>query len=1113
MKQLYFCFHASAVVALVLAGLLATASAARAQPTIKVVMPGANARSAATTSVVSIAFSQPLTAASAAALKVYSAQRGGLRTRGTTPAVVSDSTLRFSPTASPFMPGETVFTTVTAAATGNAGSLARGKVMQFTTAVTGGGRRYFASGTGVSVGYAPTTVAAGDVDGDGDLDLVTADNWSATITIALNGGDATGSNTAVFRSGSQLYVGGTPYSLALSDVDGDGDLDVLVSNTQDRAVNVRLNGGDATGSNTGAFSNGSDVSLGPNASPYGLAVADVDGDGDLDILTANADAGTVSVRLNGGNGLGTNTGSFSNGTEVAVGTGPAQLAVGDVDGDGDLDLLVANTGSNTVSVRLNGGNAMGTNSGTFSNGSTVVVGSSPTDVAVGDLDGDGDLDLLVCNNNSTTATVRLNGGDARGSNTGVFGNGSTVEVGSDPLRVALADADGDGDLDLFTTNWLRHSMSVRLNGGNAAGNGTGAFSNGNDLSAVNAYDLALGDLDGDGDLDIATANYDIYALSVYLNKPLLPAISSVVPAPNARAVSRSSSVTVTCNTPLTADFAPALQVYSAQRGGLRTRGATLAVVSGSSLAFAPTAYPFMAGETVSATVAPAAVVGSNISHGQVRQFTAAVSGPGRGYFRAGAAYATSEFLYKTALADVDGDGDLDLFALNRKAKSVSVRLNGGDATGSNTGVFSNGYTVAVGPAGGGDPYGRLYDLALGDVDGDGDIDLVTADGLDHTASVRFNRGGTGGFSSGYEIPLGNMVGTIYGVSLGDVDGDGDLDLFALNSTTYSVDVLLNGGNSTGSNTGRFVFHHVEANVTSTQPSKCLVADIDGDGDLDFLTLGVNEVGIRLNQANNTGVPAGNFSSGTLVNLPYNRVADMALGDVDGDGDLDMVTVDGTTSGGIQVWFNGGTNTGVFSSGASFASSPAYQIALADVDSDGDLDIIFPENSLTSNYAVGVYLNGNNAAGTSTGIFGGVHEYPLPNFTNYLALGDVDGDGDVDVVGASGFTNTSGVATGVANVRLNESTSLATTRPAAAAARFAVFPTVGTDGAPRYIFTGPTPTTGASLTVFSLTGQRVWEQKTNVAATGVLPVGGLASGWYVVRLQTAGGIFVGRFFHP
>ena len=492
---------------------------ALAQPTITATAPTANAPAAARTSAVAVTFSQPLVAGSGAALAVYSAQRGGLRSRGSSAAVVSGNTLRFSPGSYPFMPGETVLTTVTRAAASSSGSLATGKVFQFTAAVGGSGNGNFQPGGEVAVGGYLFALATADVDGDGDLDFVTADQGSNLVTVRLNGGDNLGSNTGVFSGGSTVAVGYNPYSLVLGDVDGDGDLDLLTADYGGGGqISVRLNGGDATGSSTGVFSGGSQLAV---AYAYGLTLGDVDGDGDLDLLVAsNSYTGQVSVRLNGGDATGSHTGLFSNGTTVPVDASPYCVAVSDVDNDGDLDLLTTYSPTGRVTVRLNGGDATGSNTGTFSNGSTVLVNGSPYGLVLGDVDSDGDADLLTANASSNTVSVRLNGGDATGSATGVFSGNSNVSVGNNPMALALGDVDGDGDLDMMTANYLGNTVSVRLNGGDATGSHTGTFSAGSTVAvATRPFWLALGDADGDGDLDMVVAGAGTGAVSVRVNQP------------------------------------------------------------------------------------------------------------------------------------------------------------------------------------------------------------------------------------------------------------------------------------------------------------------------------------------------------------------------------------------------------------------------------------------------------------------------------------------------------------------------------------------------------------------------------------------------------------------
>nr|GEU80797.1 hypothetical protein [Tanacetum cinerariifolium] len=456
---------------------LAPVSAAFAQtPSIISVVPTANARAVARTGSITVTFSQPLTAASAASLKVFSQQRGGLRTAATSPAVVSGSTLSFAPASAPFTPGETIYYTVTTAAASSGGNLAQARVGQFTTAVGGAGRGTFLAGSDPNVGDYPLGGVLGDVDGDGDLDLLTVSVLLNTVSVRLNSG------SGIFSGNQEIPVGFSPNGLVLGDVDGDGDLDLLTGNyttsSTSGTVSVRLNNG------SGIFSGNQEVLVSPN--PGSVVVGDIDGDGDLDLLTANQSAlNTVSVRLNNGSG------TFGGSQNVAIAGNPVNLVVGDVDGDGDLDLLATSNNTGTVSVRLNNG------SGTFAGTQDVGVGTNPTGLALGDIDGDDDLDLL------------------------------NVSVGAGPRGIALSDLDSDGDLDLVVVGVTTPGvMSIRLN------NGSGTFSGGYDSSiGNNMRGVVLGDVDGDGDLDLlAVSNTSPGVVSVRLNGGTNLASNSANPA-------------------------------------------------------------------------------------------------------------------------------------------------------------------------------------------------------------------------------------------------------------------------------------------------------------------------------------------------------------------------------------------------------------------------------------------------------------------------------------------------------------------------------------------------------------------------------------------------------
>ena len=451
----------------------------------------------APTSSFSATFSAAMAAATASTFVVNSSQRGRWFLGGT---YGGTGTTTLSTPAASFYPGEeveVVLTTGLTAASGGA-HLAAPLVTRYRVATTAAPGSFTpASGSPVATGSRAFSVALGDVNGDGKLDLVTANYGANSVTVLLGNRDGTFTAAA----GSPVAVGTGPVFVALGDLNGDGKLDLVTGNINSNNVTVLL----GNGSGTFTAASGSPVAVG--LSPYTVAVGDVNGDGKLDLVTANEGSNTVTVLL--GNGDGTFT--VAAGSPVAVGSFPYSVTVGDVNGDGKLDLTTVNSGSNNVTVLLGNGD------GTFTapGGSPAVVSNSVFG-ALGDVNGDGKLDLVTANYGSNNVTVLL----GNGNGTFTAASGSPVTVGFAPNSVALGDVNGDGKLDLVVANGDSNTLTVML----GIGDGTFTAAAGSPVAVGSGpHSVALGDLNGDGKLDLVAANSLSINVTVLLNQvPVVP---------------------------------------------------------------------------------------------------------------------------------------------------------------------------------------------------------------------------------------------------------------------------------------------------------------------------------------------------------------------------------------------------------------------------------------------------------------------------------------------------------------------------------------------------------------------------------------------------------------
>jgi len=683
-----------------------------------------------------------------------------------------------------------------------------------------------------------------------------------------------------------------------------------------------------------------------------VTLGDVDGDGDLDAFVANRHSGN-RVWLNDGSG------NFTDSTQ-SLGTGDSRSVIlGDVDGDGDLDAFVANRDSGNR-VWLNNG------SGNFTDSSQSLGNGDSRSVILGDVDSDGDLDAFVANMYQSNR-VWLNNGS------GSFTD-STQSLGTDQsYSVTLGDLDGDGDLDAFVAN-INQGNRVWFNDGSANfANSTQSL--GNHFSSA----VTLGDVDGDGDLDAFVANYG-QGNRVWLNDGSGNFVDSTQSMGNHRSLSvtlgdvdgdgdldafvanyrqsnrvwfnRSADLSITKTSNQVAVVQGGQVIYTIVVSNAGSGNVTGATVTDT--------FPDQLSNVQLTSIVPTGGANSSLSTGALSGSLSDVVDLPNG----------SSISYTVIATVVSvGTAGLAVDSIVTNPATVASPADFPDNDLSNNTAHDSDIVVLSVTGGSGvfdasdqsrsSDYSRS--VTLGDLDGDGDLDAFVANR--YTGNGVWLNDGSGNFNDSTQV-LGNS--NSYGVTLGDLDGDGDLDAFVANR---------NSGNRVWLNDGSGNFSDSEQILGSGNSYGVTLGDVDGDGDLDAFVANYQGNYVWLNDG------SGNFTDSTQ-RLGNGSSRSVSLGDVDGDGDLDVFVAN--TDQANRVWLNDG-NGNLIDSTQSLGSGNSFSVTLGDLDGDGDLDA-FVANRNQGNR---VWFNDGSGNFSDSG-------QALGDHNSYgVTLGDLDGDGDLD----------------------------------------------------------------------------------------------------------------------
>lgn len=711
---------------------------------------------------------------------------------------------------------------------------------------------------------------------------------------------------------------------------------------------------------------------------YFVATGDLDGDGKPDMVVVNASANTISVFRNTAS-LGSFTASsFAARFDLPVGTDPRSVALGDVNSDGKTDIVVANSGDATLSVLRNTGVAGSLDASSFAPKVDFTTGSHPFSVAIHDLDGDGKPELVTANLSAGTVSVLRNLSFAGTINASSFAPKTDYAAGVYPRFVALSDLNGDRKTDIAVVNERSNSISVMGNLSVPGSLDAASFAPMVSFPAGNSPAcLVASDMDGDNKPDLVSVNYGSNTVSVLRN---------TVSSGTIDAAAFSAKV----------DFATGAQPFFVSTGDADGDGKPDLLVVNSS----PNNLSVLRNKAIAGAINAAS-------------------------FDPKADFATGGYPVSIAISDLDGDNIAELVAANAASNSVSVlKIRSSQSpptitsftpsaapvgstvtiTGSNFNAAASGNTVYFGAVKAPVTSATTNSLTV-TVPAGATYQPIsvtnTSRGLTGFSSKSFattfsNPFGTGIPANYYNPPVDILTGRYQYLTLGDLDGDGKPDLIATGISNGKFVSVYRNVSTTGSITASSFAPRVNFPVRDGGPYSATVADVDGDGRLDIITVTLfNFYFYILRNISTSGTldstsfaPAVEFNSDA-----YPRKA--VFKDEDGDGrpEIQISYFSGFGPDVISVYRNLSTPGSITSSSLGpKTNKPAVPenntFTYGDLDGDGKIDrVSFVPSSPNDYIAVE-----RNISTTDSAVYEAKVYFSVSQSASLPIIGDLDGDG-------------------------------------------------------------------------------------------------------------------------